>query len=93
MANKPQPGGRRKRIVVAATPEADRQGLKKGDKGSTTDSNPNHMRAVVRITEEISFVHVYLSCGHLLTVAKGELKGERPTEIECWACAAQTGEK
>jgi len=93
MTNKAQPGGRRKRIVVVATPEADRQWLKKGDKDSTTDSNPNNMRAVVRVTEEITFVHVSLSCGHLLTIKKGDLKGDRPKKMECWACAAQTGKK
>jgi len=91
MANKAHPGGRRKRIVVTATPEADQQWLKKGEEDSTTDSNPNNMQAVMRVTEEISFVHLHLSCGHLLTIRKGDLKGERPKEMKCWACAAQTG--
>jgi hypothetical protein len=91
MANKAQPGGQRKRIVVSATPEADRQWLKKGDEDSTTDPNPNNLQSVVHVTEETNFAHLYLSCGHLLTVKKGDLKGERPKQMECWACAAQKG--
>jgi len=49
-------------------------------------SKPKALQTVVRVVTENSFVHFYLSCGHLITMEKGELKGPLPAQMSCWAC-------
>jgi hypothetical protein len=44
------------------------------------------MQPIVRTVRDLSFVHCYLACGHMITtMAKDDLK-ESPPSIECWAC-------
>ena len=44
------------------------------------------MRPIVRTVRDLSFVHCYLACGHMITtMARDDLKGSPPS-IECWAC-------
>src|ERR1035437_9089369 len=43
------------------------------------------MQPIVRTVRDFSFVHCYLACGHMITMAKDDLK-ESPPSIECWAC-------
>ena len=54
---------------------------------SEPDSNPKFEQAVVRVVGEGNLVHFYLACGHVITIEKRDLKGERPKQMECWACA------
>lgn len=92
MTNKPQPRGRRKRIFEPAAPEVARQQLVKDRKESKPHSNPKVVQAVVNVVTEEPLVHFYLACGHLLTIAKRDLKGAQPKEMECWACARKKKE-
>ena len=44
------------------------------------------MQRIERTVREVSFVHRYLACGHMITtMATDDLK-ELPSSIECWAC-------
>jgi hypothetical protein len=44
------------------------------------------MQPVLRTVRESPFVHFYLTCGHLITVAEEDLKEKSLAWIECWAC-------
>lgn len=84
-----KPGGRKKKSFAPVPASWLGQPVEKRHEQSNPDSNPNVVQAVVRVVEEATFTHFYLSCGHLITVQKGELKGERPKQMECWACALE----
>jgi hypothetical protein len=93
MPRKAEPGGHRKRIVVAAMRETENQQPKReAREESKPGSTSATMRAVVRVAEEPSFLHFYLACGHLVTVKKGDLRNKQPQEMECWACSTQQGQ-
>jgi hypothetical protein len=47
------------------------------------------MQRVLRSVPESAFVHFYLACGHLITMARGDLGTELPSVLDCWACAAE----
>jgi hypothetical protein len=51
------------------------------------------MQSVVRMVEESGFVHCYLTCGHVITMHKEDLKESSPSSIECWACEEETRRK
>jgi hypothetical protein len=51
------------------------------------------MRSVVRTVQESSWVHCYLSCGHMITMHKEDLKESSRSSIECWACEEETKRK
>jgi hypothetical protein len=51
------------------------------------------MQSVVRTVQESIWVHCYLSCGHMITVHKQDLKESSPHSIECWACEEETKRK
>lgn len=89
MRKKPKPGDRttkHKQIAAPAAPSKIRQRLGKRQEEPEPDSNLKLVRAVVRTVSEGALVHVYLACGHLITVQRGDLKNAAPTEMECWAC-------
>jgi|NGEPerStandDraft_6_1074524.scaffolds.fasta_scaffold330393_1 hypothetical protein len=46
-------------------------------------------RRIVSTVRDGVFVHCYLACGHMITMAKDDLKGSPPS-IECWACEETT---
>ena len=47
------------------------------------------MQPVLRSVSESAFVHFYLACGHLITIARGDLGTELPSVLDCWACVAE----
>ena len=49
-------------------------------------AKPKMVRAVVRVVSEGVLVHLYLACGHLITMHKDDFHGKFPAELECWAC-------
>jgi hypothetical protein len=49
----------------------------------------NNIQLVLRSVSESAFVHFYLACGHLITIARGDLGTELPSVLDCWACAAE----
>ena len=56
-------------------------------------SEPKFVRKVVQVVTDHPLVHFHLGCGHLITQHKNDLAGKTtPSEMECWACAAE-GEK
>jgi hypothetical protein len=51
------------------------------------------MQSVVRTVQESSFVHCYLTCGHVITMHKEDVKESPRPSIECWACKEETKRK
>ena len=52
---------------------------------------PKIMRKVVQVVNDHPLVHFHLACGHLITEHKNDLAGKTtPSELECWACAAES---
>jgi hypothetical protein len=51
------------------------------------DSDPTHPQPILRTVDDGVFVHFYLACGHLITVAKNNVGERLPRNLECWACA------
>ena len=47
---------------------------------------PKVMQLVVRAVRESVFVHLYLVCGHMITMTNEDIKETSPISIECWAC-------
>jgi hypothetical protein len=47
------------------------------------------MQPVLRSVSDSALVHFYLTCGHLITIARGDLGTELPSIVDCWACAAE----
>ena len=93
MPRKAKPGGHRKRITVVAMPETEKRQLGEGDtKESKPGSTSATMQAVVRVAEELNFIHFYLACGHLVTIKKTDLPNKQLTEVECWACSTEQGQ-
>ena len=48
------------------------------------------MRRVVRTVEEGMLLHFYLSCGHIITMHKADIKKSPAPTIECWACEEES---
>jgi hypothetical protein len=55
-------------------------------------SNPKIMRKVLRVATVGHLVHFHLACGHLITQRKSDFPSNLPSEIECWACEAESKE-
>lgn len=47
---------------------------------------PKIVRRVERVVTQGTFVHFYLTCGHLITTPASDFLDKLPSEIECWAC-------
>lgn len=69
-----------------------------GPRGTPMPRNPpserKFTRKVVKIVTDHPLVHFHLACGHLITEHKNDLAGKSstPSEMECWACAAENDE-
>lgn len=50
---------------------------------------PESLRKVLNAVTDGNLVHLHLACGHLITHLKSDFNGKIPTEIDCWACAAE----
>jgi hypothetical protein len=88
MAGKVKPGGIRKRHMDVPTRETGSQQLEKNEPVTSNHSaTPETMQAVVRVAEELHFVHFYLACGHMITVNKHDARNKHPELMECWACS------
>jgi hypothetical protein len=53
------------------------------------NAHQDNIQLVLRSISESAFIHFYLACGHLVTVARGDLGTELPSVLDCWACAAE----
>jgi hypothetical protein len=51
---------------------------------------PENLRKVLSMVADGNLVHLHLACGHLITQLKSDFDGRAPTEIDCWACAAES---
>jgi hypothetical protein len=44
------------------------------------------IQLVVRTVRESAFVHLYLACGHMITMTDEDIEETSPISLECWAC-------
>jgi hypothetical protein len=73
--------------------EREEKAAKRSDAVPRLETHRNNLAAEQKIMQRIVstvrdgvFVHCYLACGHMITVAEDDLKELLPRSIECWAC-------
>ena len=53
------------------------------------DSDPKNPQPILRSVDDGSFVHLYLACGHLITIPKDNVGKTLARAMTCWACGIQ----
>ena len=90
MSGKAKPGWHKKIFMPPDAPKgnADWQS-READQKPKPDSLPKVAQPVVRSVSQLTVIHFYLACGHMVTFHRSDFPNTLPSVIDCWACAEE----